>query len=194
MRRTLRLAGRGISVVVLAVAGVSLILGVVVPRVAGATPYTVVAGSMRPTLDVGTLVVSRPLPASTISIGDVVTYQLRSGEPELATHRVVGLGTTVGGERVFVTQGDANAVPDPQPVRAVQVRGVLWYAVPWLGHVSALASGQQREVAGRVIAVLLLGYAGWLVAGEVRERRARRHEGTGGTGAVARGTPTTGGT
>ncbi|NOV97940.1 signal peptidase I [Isoptericola halotolerans] len=169
----LRLAGRGLAAAVLVVAGVALLLGVLVPRVAGATPYTVATGSMEPTLGPGTLAVVRPVDTAAVATGDVLTYQLRSGEPTVVTHRVVGLGTTAGGERTFVTRGDANEVADVTPVRAVQVRGTLWYAVPWLGHVSSLASGQQRQALGGIVAVGLFGYAGWLLAGEIRARRAR---------------------
>lgn len=172
MRAVLRLTGRGLAAAVLVAAGVALLLGVLVPRVAGATPYTVATGSMEPSLGPGTLVVARPVDPATVATGDVLTYQLRSGEPTVVTHRVVGVGTTAGGERAFVTRGDANEVADATPVRAVQVRGTVWYAVPWLGHVSSLASGQQRQMLGAVVAVGLFGYAGWLVVGELRARRA----------------------
>jgi signal peptidase I len=173
VRAALRLAGRGLAAAVVVVAGAALVLGVLVPRLAGATPYTVTTSSMEPALDVGTLVVVRPVAPATVSTGDVMTYQLRSGEPAVVTHRVVGLGTTAGGDRTFVTRGDANAVADPRPVREVQVRGTVWYAVPWIGHVSSLASGQQRQAVGTVVAVGLLAYAAVLV---VRELRARRTE------------------
>ncbi|MFE5338815.1 signal peptidase I [Isoptericola sp. NPDC056578] len=172
-----RALGRALAGVVLLVAGGALLLVVVVPRLGGATPYGVATGSMRPALDVGTLVVARPADIESITTGQVVTYQLRSGDPTVVTHRVVGLGTTAGGERTLLTQGDANDVADAQPVRDVQVRGVLWYAVPQLGRVMGVGSPQQRQVITTAAAVGLLGYAGWLVAGEARERRSRRGEG-----------------
>lgn len=171
MSSAYRWAGRGLAAVVVVAAVAALLLGVVVPRLAGATPYTVTTGSMDPALEVGSLVIVRPVDAELVGVGDVITYQLRSGEPAVATHRVVGLGTTTAGQRVFVTQGDANRVADERPVRAVQVRGTLWYEVPWLGHVSNLASGRQRHAAGTVVAGVLLAYAGRLVAGEIRARR-----------------------
>jgi signal peptidase I len=173
LRAALRLAGRGLAVAVVVVGGAALVLGVLVPRIAGATPYTVTTPSMEPALGVGTLVVVRPVEAASVSTGDVMTYQLRSGEPAVVTHRVVGMGTTVGGDRTFVTRGDANEVSDPRPVRAVQVRGTVWYAVPWLGNASSLVTGEQRQTLGTVLAVGLLGYAALLVVTEVRARRRR---------------------
>ncbi|WP_407317722.1 signal peptidase I [Isoptericola halotolerans] len=173
MRAALRLAGRGLAVAVVVVAGAALLLGVLVPRVAGATPYTVTTPSMEPALRVGTLVVVRPVEPASVTTGDIVTYQLRSGEPTVVTHRVVGVGTTVGGDRTFVTRGDANEVADPRPVRAVQVRGTVWYAVPGLGHLAGLVPGQQRQTLGTVLAAGLLGYAVVLVVTEVRARRRK---------------------
>ncbi len=66
------------------------------PRLGGATPYTVLTSSMEPEYPPGTLVVVRPVPIEEIGIGDVITYQLESGEPTVVTHRVVGLSTTLG--------------------------------------------------------------------------------------------------
>ncbi|PUB25444.1 signal peptidase [Promicromonospora sp. AC04] len=172
MQTAARLAGRVLAVVVIVVAGAALVLGVIVPRFAGATPYVVLTDSMEPSLPAGTLVVSRPVEPEQIRTGSVITYQLRSGQEQLVTHRVVGIGTTVGGERTYVTQGDSNDVPDAQPVRDVQVRGAAWYRVPYLGHVAGVFTGQ-RAMVGVAAAVLLLGYAGWQVARAMRERSAR---------------------
>ncbi|MEL7974888.1 signal peptidase I [Isoptericola sp. F-RaC21] len=181
----LRALGRALAWVVLLAGGAALLLVVVVPRLGGATPYGVATGSMRPAFDVGTLVVVRPVDVTEITTGQVVTYQLRSGDPTVVTHRVVGLGSTADGERTLVTRGDANEVADPRPVRAVQVRGVLWYAVPQLGRVMGLGTPDQRRLLTTGAAVVLLGYAAWLVAGEVRDRRAARPAGPGREGPSA---------
>lgn len=170
MRRVVVFVERALAAAVVAVAGVALVAAVLVPRLAGATPYTVLTGSMAPAYPAGTLVVVRP--SDSIALGDVVTYQLRSGEPEVVTHRVVGVGTSVDGERRYTTKGDANPVADPDLVRDVQVRGEVWYRVPYLGHVSALFTGQQRQWAGTGLAVLLAGYAAWQVVRLRAERRA----------------------
>ena len=68
-----------------------LAAAVVVPRLAGGTPYTVTTASMRPDLPPGTLVVVRAVSFDEIGTGDVITYQLQSGEATVATHRVVAV-------------------------------------------------------------------------------------------------------
>ncbi|GIG26867.1 signal peptidase I [Cellulomonas denverensis] len=165
--RFVRLAG---STMLVGVAGLALLAGVLVPRIAGATPYVVLTDSMAPGMPSGSLVVVRPVAAEDVAVGDVITYQLRSGEEQVVTHRVEAIGTRVGGERVFTTRGDANTVADLRPVRAVQVRGERWYAVPYLGRVSALLTGSERQAVATVLAAVLLGYGAWQVVQARRER------------------------
>lgn len=167
----------GVYVVLVALVGV-LAVAVVVPRIAGATPYTVLTGSMRPHLPPGTLVVVRPIDAKDIRAGDVVTYQLESGKPQVVTHRVVSVANRLDGSRAFTTQGDANSAPDPKQVRPEQVRGKLWYVVPKLGHVQALLTGRQRELVSYLAGVALAAYALVLFAGAMLDRLKDRKERT----------------
>lgn len=155
----------------LVIVGVAAALGVslVVPAVVGGATYTILSGSMRPVLPEGTMVVVRPTDADRIGVGDIVTYQLRSGEPAVATHRVVTVGMSGTGEPVLRTQGDANDAPDPGWVRPVQVRGRVWYAVPWIGHVRLL-TGERRRLAVYAVSAGLLGYAAFMLTGAVRAR------------------------
>ncbi len=172
--RAVRLTFRTLVWVVLVAALGVVAVAVVVPRVAGGTPYTVLTGSMEPGLPPGTLVVVRPVSPEEVRVGDVVTYQVASGESTVVTHRVTAVGTRLDGELAFTTQGDANDVADPAPVRAVQVRGRLWYAIPHLGRVNSLLTDQQRQTAVIGVAALLVGYAAFMFVGALRDRSRRR--------------------
>lgn len=171
-------AWRTVVWIVLAVIVLVLAAAVVVPRLGGATPFTVLTGSMRPEYPPGTLVVVKPVAAADIKVGDVITYQLRSGRSSVVTHRVVAAGASTGGTRElsFRTQGDANAVQDEAAVRPEQIRGRLWYSVPHLGRVNQLLTGGQRQIAVTVVAGSLLGYAALMIASSVRDGvvRSRR--------------------
>jgi signal peptidase I len=169
-RRIVRTVSWAVFLLGIAVVAVA----VVVPRVAGATPYTVLTGSMQPDLPPGTLVVTRPVAAEDIQVGDVVTYQLRSGEAAVVTHRVVGIGVDGTGEVTYRMQGDANDVADQLPVRPEQIRGELWYAVPFLGRLGMLVDSDLRRLLVPVVGIGLLGYAGARLLTEVRRPR-RRH-------------------
>lgn len=141
------------------------------PRVTGATPYTVLTGSMRPTMPPGSLVVSKPVEAGELKAGDAITYQIRSGEPEVVTHRIISVAQTLGGEKLFTTQGDANPHPDEKPVKAAQIRGVVWYSIPFAGYPNSLLTGEQRIWAVGSTAVLLLGYAAFMGIGAMMDAR-----------------------
>jgi signal peptidase len=176
--RLLRWSGQVVAwLVILGVAGV-LAVAVLIPRLAGATPYTVLTGSMRPHYPPGTLVVVKPVEADRIRTGDVVTYQLHSGRSAVVTHRVVAVRTSLDGATTFTTRGDANGVADAEPVRPVQIRGRLWYAVPHLGHLNVLVSGEQHQMLVLLAAGGLTGYAASMFIGALRDRSRREEEST----------------
>ena len=156
----------------LVVAGVTALVmaAVLVPRLAGATPYTVLTGSMTPSLPPGTLVVVKPVDIEDVRTGDVITFQLHSGRHTVATHRVVGIGWTGDGEKVLTTRGDANEAADTTPVREVQLRGEVWYSLPWVGHLNVMMSPAQHELLVRLAAGALFLYAGAVVVNGYRHR------------------------
>lgn len=175
MASLLRLVWRGLCWTALVLGVLVIGVAVVVPRLGGATPYTVLTGSMTPAYPPGTLVVTRPVEPDELTTGDVVTYQLRSGDPTVVTHRVVAIGrNTVSGEVVLTTQGDANTAPDAEPVRAVQVRGELWYAVPLLGRAGAVLTYDGRRLVVYGVAGALVLYAASMFGAALRDRRRGR--------------------
>ncbi len=165
-RRVLRHLGTALSMCLLAAVAAIAMLAVVLPRVTGATPLTVLTSSMEPALAPGTLIVVRPVDPKEIRPGDVLTYQIEPGDPALVTHRVVGLTTdSVSASRTFTLQGDGNAAPDRRPVVADQVRGRLWYAVPLVGWVNTAVDAGTRALLVPVVAIALLAYCGWTLVG-----------------------------
>jgi signal peptidase len=153
--------------------GAAITAAVLVPRLARATPYTILTSSMQPGLPPGTLVVAKPVDPHAIAVGSVITYQRESGRAEVVTHRVVEVGQGPDGQPRWRTQGDANPVQDTDWVRPVQVKGRLWYAVPYLGRANLLLSGHQRRTATLVAAAGLLCFAGAMWAGALRDRVRR---------------------
>lgn len=170
---SLRVAGRVGAWLLLAASLAVLAATVVVPAVAGATSYAVLSGSMRPAIEPGDLVVVRPVGAEEVGVGSVITYQRESGRGATVTHRVVAVETTGSGERLFTTRGDDNDVADPEPVRPVQVRGELWYAVPEVGRLATVASPTVRRSVVQVLAGGLLAYAAVVVGLALRGRGRR---------------------
>lgn len=157
--------------------GTVLLAAVLVPRVVGATPYTVLTDSMEPTYPPGALVVVRPTPFEDLRVGDVITYQIESGKPEVATHRIIDFTVNLTGERRAITRGDANAIPDREPVRDVQVRGRLWYSVSYLGYVSNVITGRQRQQVLVATITFLVLYSAYMFASAGRDHLTKRRDG-----------------
>lgn len=168
-----RIVLAGASWVLLAAMVALAVAVVLLPAITGAKPYTVLTGSMEPAYPPGTLVVARSVDADELRIGDVITFQLRSGEPQVVTHRIVGVGADAEGAPLFVTRGDANNVEDANPVRPVQVVGRLWYSVPYIGWVNNVINGSTRMWVLPLAAAALLAYGAVMFAQALRERRSR---------------------
>jgi signal peptidase len=166
------LVRRLVAVVVIAavVAALAVVAAVgLVPLVTGASTYTVLTGSMRPALPVGTVVVVRPTPVEQIAVGEVVTFLAHdpgTSATRVVTHRVIGIDPGP----VLRTRGDANDAPDPGGTVAADVRGVLWYSVPWVGRIP---STSWLLVAGGVL--LLLVGASVLTPGRREPQPQRAH-------------------
>jgi len=156
------------------VAGLGFVV-VALPAATGATPLTVLTGSMEPTLPPGTLVVVRPTPVEDIRIGDVVTYQLEPGKPDVVSHRVIEVRSISSGDVELITKGDNNGAADPNPVTPQQVRGTVWYSVPYVGWLS-LALAHHSNWLVPVAGVGFLAYAAYLVVSSVvgHRRKARK--------------------
>ncbi|MEV0355867.1 signal peptidase I [Nocardia sp. NPDC050697] len=152
-----------------------LVVTIVLPLAVGGHRFTILTGSMRPTYPPGTLVVVRPEEPVELAVGTPITYQLRSGAPEVVTHRIVQIRRNADGEIGFVTRGDANPVDDEQIVRPEQIRGAVWYSIPYLGYLNNWFSGSKRTYTIAVLIVLLGGYALFALATDTRDRlRAKR--------------------
>ncbi|MGX1858006.1 signal peptidase I [Dietzia sp. NPDC055340] len=161
------------SCLLLLVAVAVLAALVVVPRLAGATPYTVLTGSMEPALSPGTLIVVKPVPATQLRAGDVITFQIESDNPAVNTHRITQVVYDSEGTPRFQTQGDANNVADRDLLVPGQIRGKYWYSMPYLGYANSALTGDSRQLL-LVVAIGGLGaYALWMFGSSVAD--ARRH-------------------
>lgn len=167
--------GKIVSAVLLAVVVALGIALIAVPKATGSVPLTVLTGSMSPTYDPGSVVIVRPVDVDDLQIGDVITFQEKSGDPTVVTHRIVGIGFGGdGGGRTFTTQGDANGAADAAPVTEPQVRGKVWYSVPLVGYAVNAFDADLRATLVKVLAGALLLYGGYLIAAGVRDHRRRR--------------------
>jgi signal peptidase len=127
-------------IILLLVGGTAFLLN---SRIGGVQVYDVYpTPSMRPTLEVGDLVVVQSVAYNSIHVGDVIVYSppISGGgcEAEVIVHRVVNI-TSEG----LITQGDnrfTNPRPDEPlswpPVTPECVKGLVVVSLPFLGKIS----------------------------------------------------------
>lgn len=163
--------GRAAGVVLLSLAILAVSVLILVPKVIGAQTYSVLTNSMAPKYSPGTFIVVQPVPFDELKLGDVITYQIKSGQPGVITHRITGMGFLQTGEKTLTLKGDNNDVVDPEPVREMQVRGKLLYAVPYAGFVGNALGNSDRSLWLFIGAVGLIGYGGVTVFRGVRSSR-----------------------
>jgi signal peptidase len=121
-----------------------------IPSVLGFTPLTVISGSMSPGIETGDMVIIRK-GNKNIKPGDIVTYRL---EDVLVTHRVKNVSNTSAAE-VFITQGDANGIPDFKKVERSQILGKYVFKIPMGGYLKASLRGLPGMLI--IVGLILIG-------------------------------------
>ncbi len=108
------------------------------PSVFGYSSYYVLTESMEPEIMAGDLILCRYTEPSELKVGDIVTYNGRSGElnGKIITHKIVDIDGDI-----FTTQGVANDVPDPQ-IRSSQILSRYVATIPFAGKIFSLINSK----------------------------------------------------
>ena len=153
---------------VLLIVVVAACVPLTVPRLFGLQLYTVVSGSMEPSIPTGSLVYVEETGPEDVEAGEVIAFYGSVDSASIITHRVVENRTLTG---EFVTKGDANEKEDMNPVSYDQYIGEVVFSVPWLCNLAqAMTGGQGRAAA----VVLILAAVGLHAAASVAGRRKDR--------------------
>lgn len=122
-----------IALATLAIAAIALLSFAFAPTLFGYETFIVTSGSMGQANPLGSVAVTKMVDVGTIRQGDVVSFQTKS--KSRITHRISDIKLDAG-QTVFITKGDANPLPDPEPLRlsSGKLSRVEW-SVPFAGHV-----------------------------------------------------------
>ena len=151
----------------LMVAVVLAALPLTLPRLAGIQIYSVLTASMEPALPVGSAVYVKSCDASQLAPGDIVTFTIGGGNALVKTHRVVSNDT---GARQLITKGDANPLPDIDPVAYGQLMGKVIFTAPILGAASQALHSPTGVAA--CIAIFALALILWTLADKLKKRES----------------------
>jgi signal peptidase len=141
-----------------------------VPAALGFHRYVILTGSMTGTYDPGSIVYDRPVPTSSLKVGDPITYAPPPGASlhDRVTHRIYRVRTAPDGRRVFQTKGDFNERPDNWRFTLTQpTQDKVIFHIPYVGYAFELLSvPQYRKLVVGIPAVLV---AMWVIAGLWKE-------------------------
>ena len=153
-----------------------------VPRLFDLKFFTVIGGSMEPTIPLGSVVAIRPVDASDIQVADIIMY----GGPETSRrspsviHRVVAVEPGADGKPTFVTRGDNNGSEDYLVVYPEDVAGKVWFHIPFLGYIRGYGQTQPLFLAlVGIPAVALMGMETAGLVAYVRKTRGERQKSNG---------------
>lgn len=94
--------------------------------ISGFKSFSVLTGSMEPTIPTGSIVYTQQ--SSDYKIGDVITYKNSSGQT--ITHRVADIKNNS-----YITKGDANNSADETPIIEKEIVGKVVYSIPHVGKI-----------------------------------------------------------
>lgn len=117
-------------------------------------------GSMEPAIPVHSFIVTEAVDPESLQVGDIITFCSTESKLEgaLNTHRITSVYEE-GGQLMFHTKGDANAVEDSEPVSSINVVGKVVFISAALGTVVSLFSNPLVFFPFVVVPlVLLLGF------------------------------------
>ena len=151
------------TVLLLAVMAVALPFSV--PKLFGYQIYNVLTQSMEPAMPVGSAIYVKRCDPQALEQGDIITFRLSEATGLVETHRVVENDTQA---RQLITKGDANALPDVNPVSYERVVGKVVICIPVLGTVSEMLHSGPGVTA--CVAIFALAIILWTLADKTKKR------------------------
>ena len=136
-----------------------------VPKLFGYQIYNVLTQSMEPAMPVGSAIYVKRCDPQALRQGDIITFRLSEATGFVETHRVVENDTQA---KQLITKGDANALPDVNPVSYERVVGKVVMCVPVLGTVSEMLHSGPGVTA--CVAIFALAIILWTLADKTKKR------------------------
>lgn len=124
------------------------------PKVFGKELFTVLSGSMEPTILTGSIIAVTPNADEDVyKKGDIITFKAADNPNVLITHRIKDI-QRVGNTVQYITKGDNNEVNDASPVPAKNVIGqYTGFTIQYAGFILNFV----KSAAGIILCIILPG-------------------------------------
>jgi signal peptidase len=119
--------------------GVTALFAAFFLRVFPLFPTVVITGSMEGAVDRGAVAFVEKVAAEDVTdkvnVGSIILFHSSArGSDREILHRVIEIRESQSSGTVYITQGDANPIPDREPVRPEQIIGIVENYIPYAGY------------------------------------------------------------
>lgn len=115
--------------------------------------YTVLSESMKPTLNMGSLIAVKPVNTGYLHAGDIIAFTDAYNPDQITSHRIVEIKNN--NNISFITKGDANTVSDENSVSSNNVIGKVVFHIPYAGILLNFVKTKK----GTIIIIIIPGLA-----------------------------------
>ena len=97
--------------------------------------FIVSSGSMEPSIKTGSIALVMPIDPILVAVEDVIAFRSPEDGKKTILHRVRKI-TGNQKNRTFHTRGDNNQDMDKWQVRGNAIQGLMFFSIPYLGHLA----------------------------------------------------------
>ena len=101
----------------------------VTPDFLGIKTFSIVSGSMKPTINIDDIIIVKECGMEELEINDIITFNV---DNELITHRIINT-EYMDNNLIYTTKGDNNEVTDIKKITYNQIEGKYVGKIPKLG-------------------------------------------------------------
>lgn len=130
---------------------VMLVILIIVCHMMNIRIFSIVSGSMSPSIKEGSLIVNQKVPFETLKENDVITYYMKD-QDIYVTHRIIEIDEE---KKRILCKGDANQSSDDTFTLKSQYQGKMIAKIPLLGYVVTFIKSIWGKIICSVIVVLL---------------------------------------
>ncbi len=138
-----------------------------IPNLFGYKAFSILSGSMEPTLHIGDMIIIKETNSEELKTNDIITFM---EEGSAVTHRIVEI-VYEDGKISYKTKGDANNANDSELVKAENIQGKY---VGKIGKIGGLIT-KAKNTTTLVIIVIII-YFVYSIISKRDDRRIARHE------------------
>ena len=124
----------------------------VTPDFFGIKTFSIVSGSMEPTINIDDIVIIKKVDKKELTKDDIISFRINN---EIITHRIIDKELK-NGILFYITKGDNNEVPDIHNVKYSQIEGKYIGKIPKAGKILTLL--KNKKIFFTIIIILILSF------------------------------------